>query len=474
MRYFFEEPIITLNDCRNDKFVAGVPNYKKVIVDKIGRIVSEEFKNIEPRRDGFFEVSNDYSTVSLMNGDGKIVIAGCKDIDEFTDDGIALVTKLDGSKCWITKEGFEFGKEYKNIGVFAGGYGAVQLENGKWTFIDKNFKPAGVTFDKVSYFEGDYASVMLDGKFYAVDKEFKITAGPFEGLIFRQDNIFAVYENEPKDEKLPYAYYTGDGKKIGKNYALVHGFKNGMSRVQTKKGYNFIDLEGNEILTETFMTAGNFGERYACVCKFDENGEHTFNFVDKSGKLLTDWYPYAGGAEDDKPFVLKGRKCYYLNEKGKPAGKGYSRLSMTSEGVAHCETSKDKYSYLFENGEFSEEFDGTSAFYCGFGVVRKDGHYDALNKQGHKLSKISQRASQIEAQPLSVLRFMDEFANDPETLNRLCDYAIEVLDYALASDRFDSSAKSEFVGDRKMIETLKLKTMSQIPEKEEVTTGWEW
>ena len=222
------------------------------------------------------------------------------------------------------------------------------------------------------------------------------------------------------------------------------------------------------------MTAGNFGERYAWVCKFDENGEHICNFVDKQGNLLTDWYYYAGGAEDDKPYVLKGRKFYYLNEKGKPAGKGYAGLSMTTEGVAHFESSKNKYSYIFENGEFSEEFDNVSAFGCGFGVVKNDGVYDAINKAGHKLSQISKRASEIEGQPIAVIGYMDEFANDPETLNMLCDHAIMVLDYAIASDRFNAAEKGQFASDRKMIETLKLKTMSQIPEKEEVTTGWEW
>ena len=69
---------------------------------------------------------------------------------------------------------------------------------------------------------------------------------------------------------------------------------------------------------------------------------------------------------------------------------------------------------------------------------------------------------------------MDEFANDPETLNMLCDHAIMVLDYAIASDRFNAAEKGQFASDRKMIETLKLKTKSLIPEKTTVTTGWEW
>ena len=131
-------------------------------------------------------------------GGGTFGIGG--NTSQITLQGYGKVTVTNGSNVPpVTKEGFEFGKEYKNIGVFAGGFGAVQLENDKWTFIDKNFKPVGATFDKVSFFEGDFATVVLDGKTFVINKEFKVTAGPFEGVIFRQDDIFAVYENNPEE-----------------------------------------------------------------------------------------------------------------------------------------------------------------------------------------------------------------------------------------------------------------------------------
>ena len=475
MKYFFESEIKTLHDCKNDKFVAGVPNYMHVIIDKIGRVISEEYKTINQRHDGFFEVSSDYKTMSLLNPDGKLVISGCYDIDEFSDDGIALVKKPDGSKCWITKDGFEFGKEYKDIGVFAGGYGAVMLDDGKWTYIDKNFKMADASFDLVGVFEDGYARVKMGEYQYVINTDFQIISGPFAGVLFRDKEIFAVHEVSPENPKLPYAYYTANGKKISKNYAMLHGFVNGFSRVECEKGYNFIDEQGNELLAETIMMAGNFGPRFAWVCKFDENGEHTHNFVDKQGRLFTDWCPMAGGAEDDKPFILKGRRCFYLNEKGKPAGKGYYSLSMTSEGVAHFESSKDKYSLLFEDGSASdEEFDKVGSFSSGMCVVRKDGEIDAINKRQHKLSDLSRLAAEIEAEPIKIIQMIDAFAGDLETLVLLCDHAIEVLDYALVSGEYDFAAKVQFESDKKMIETLKLKTKSLIPEKTNVTTGWEW
>ena len=475
MKYFFETQIKTLHDCKNDKFVAGVPDYKHVIIDKIGRVVSGEYKTLDQRRDGFFEVSNDYTTVSLMNPDGKIIIEGCRDIDDFSDDGIALVKKPDGSKWWITKEGYEFGKEYKDIGPFAGGYGAVMLEDGKWTYIDKNFKPAPVSFDKVGVFDEGYARVKVGEVQYVINTDFQVVAGPFAGVLFKDKGIFAVHEISPENLKLPYAYYNDKGQKISKNYRMLHGFINGFSRVECEKGYNFIDEQGNELLTEPVMLAGNFGPRYAWVCKFDENGEHIHNFIDKKGRLVSDWYGMAGGAEDDKPFVLKGRRCFYLNEKGKPAGKGYYSLSMTSEGVAHFESSKDKYSFLYEDGSVSnEEFDQAGRVFCGVSVVKNDGVYDAINTKQHKLSLISRHASDIEREPLKVIRLIDEYADDPETLEILCSHAIEVLDYALSSSEYDEAAKAQFESDKKMIETLKLKTKSLIPEKTIVTTGWEW
>lgn len=475
MKYFFETQIKTLHDCKNDKFVAGVPDYKHVIIDKIGRVISEEYKTINQRRDGFFEVSSDYKTMSLLDPNGRLVASGYNDIDEFSDDGIAIAKKQDGKKCWITKEGFEFGSEYKDIGIFAGGYGAVMLEDGKWSYIDKNFKVADVSFDKVGMFEDGYARVKVGEYQYVINTEFQAVAGPFAAVLFRQKGVFAVEEINPENPKLAYAYYNDKGQKISKNYKMLHGFINGLSRVECEKGYNFIDEEGNEILTETFMTAGNFGPRLAWVCKFDENGEHIHNFVDKQGKLFTDWCDMAGGAEDDKPFILKGRRCFYLNDKGKPAGKGYYSLSMTSEGIAHFESSKNKYSFLYEDGSVStEEFDHVGRFSSGMSVVRNNGEIDAVNAKQHKLSQISRYAADVESKPLKVIRLIDEFADDPETLSMLCAHAIEVLDYASASSEYDDAAKEQFASDKKMIETLKLKTKSLIPEKTAVTTGWEW
>lgn len=475
MKYFFETEIKTLHDYKNDKFVAGVPNYMHVIIDKIGRVVSDEYKTINQRRDGFFEVSSDYRTMTLLDPDCRVVISGCEDIDEFTDDGIAVAKKPDGTKCWITKEGYEFGKEYKDIGSFAGGYGAVMLDDGKWTYIDKNFKMADASFDKVGMFENGYARVKIGEYQYVINTDFSVIAGPFAGVLFRQDDMFAVHEVSPENPKRPYAYYTADGKKISKNYSMLHGFSNGLSRVECERGYNFIDEQGNELLSETILLAGNFGPRFAWVCKFDENGEHIHNFIDRQGRLFTDWCGMAGGAEDDKPYILKGRRCFYLNEKGKPAGKGYYSLSMTSEGIAHFESSKNKYSFLFEDGSVSaEEFDHVGSFSCGTCVVRQNAEIDAVNKNQRRLSVLSRHAADIEREPITVIRLIDEFADDPESLARLCDHAIEVLDYALSSSEYDDSAKAQFESDKKMIETLKLKTKSLIPEKTNVTNGWEW
>lgn len=475
MRYFFEEEVKTLHDCKNDRFVVGVPGYKQVLVDKIGRIVSDEYKYIKPRSDGYFEAEIDYKRNILIDGSGRVIVGECLDIDHFTDDGIALVTKQDKKKCWVTKDGFEFGKEYKNVGVFAGGFGSVQLENDKWVFIDKNFNVVSPQYDKVSFFDGGYALVQQDKDIFVIDTEFKIRSGPYAGVLCVKDGIVAACEKNPENPKLKYAYYTVDGKKLGKSYKLIYTFKNGISRVSTLEGENFIDMQGNELLEKPALMASNFGPRFAYIGKFDENGEHTFMLIDRNGKPASDWFAYIGGVEDDKPFAIKSHKAKYLNNKGVTVGKGYKRLTGLSEGVAHYESSNDKWTFIFEDGhESAEAYDHAGGFSCGYAVVKNGEVYDAITKAENKLSVISKVAFEIEREPIKVLSVCEKYEDDPEILKFLCEHAIEVLDYAIQSDEYDAGQKAQFADDKKMIEVLKIKTMSQIPEKKSGDDGWEW
>ena len=49
------------------------------------------------------------------------------------------------------------------------------------------------------------------------------------------------------------------------------------------------------------------------------------------------------------------------------------------------------------------------------------------------------------------------------------------LDMSVDSgEELDEKTKKQFVSDKKKIENLKLKTMSQLPGKGEATAGWEW
>ena len=68
-------------------------------MDKIGKIVSDEYLYITPRKDGFFTAEIDYKNKALIDANGRVIISGCLDIDEFSDNGIALVKKNDGSKA---------------------------------------------------------------------------------------------------------------------------------------------------------------------------------------------------------------------------------------------------------------------------------------------------------------------------------------------------------------------------------------
>ena len=469
MRYLYNTDILSFEDCINDRFIVCLGPSRYSLMDRIGRIADAEYKEIRPRFDGYFTVKNNWKTEMLMDKDGNIICEESKDIDLFTDDDIALVTELDGSKHWLTKQGVKFGDEFSDIGCFSGGFGCVMREDGSWTYVDKQMRMANVSFDMVMPFQHsiDHTYVKKDGKCYIINKNFEILSGPYEDIFWiEKENGLVVAESKNEKGKTVYTYYTPDGKQLSRAYEMVHGFKNGLSRVLTKDGYNFIDETGREICDRYFMTAWNFGEHFAWVCDFDENREFVHNYVRRDGTMPETWFPVVGNESEGLMSVMKGTRSYYIDEHEKIVSKAIKEPGMFHYGVATYSPRKGKVSYLTkEFVPFNEEFDSAYHFSDGFGKIRIGDTYDAINTHQIKISEMSRLASEIELNPISVCNLPSRFLEDTETVFYLCSHAIDVLDYALASPNYDDISKVQFARDRKMIETLKTKARSTMPER---------
>lgn len=459
MKYFHESEISFLEGCQNNRFIVHFGKEGCSLMNKIGEISDQRFRKITPRNDGYFVVEKEFLVDTLIDENCRIICDDCQDISEFSDDQIALVVKRDGQKRWITKEGFEFGEQFKDIGYFSGGFGPVALDNGKWSYIDKNMNVANVSFDlATSFFENDHAIVVNDDKFYIINKKFEIVSGPYHDVYFIDGDMVLV-----KHQDKSFAYYSVDGKKISKDYKMCFGFDGDISMVESEQGVGYINRQGEEICEPKYKNVQHFGDKLGVIGCFDKNGEHTFAFVKKDGSISQRWYPVADVDHEGKASAMIGRKFYYLDENLNPISKGYKRVGMFSNGVGTCEKPNGKSCYLDENfEEFGGEHDSVKTFGDGFGVVRNNGQYDAVSRAGLKLSKISEMAKKIELTPIKVLTLPEEFSNDKETLLNLCNHALEIIDFALDSDAYDDISKSQFLGDKKLIEVLKMKTQSAI------------
>ena len=469
MRYFSTTETKYLTKCQNGRFIATVGKFRKSIVDQIGRISNDEYYDMEPRSDGYFVVRENYRTESLMDQNGKIIYRDAKDIDLFTDDGIALVDKTDGTRRWITKEGFEFGGEYKDIGCFVGGYGLVQNDDDSWSYVDKNLQVVSGKYEKIApFFYGDYAWITQNGKKFVINKKFEVLSGPYDGILWIEEDGIIVTKTKEDDEPLKYAYFTIDGKQIGPRFKMVHGFVNGLSRVDTGSGYNFVDKKGNLICSKSYIHAQNFGENYAVVGGFDENGEHTFTFVGKDGKEFGGWHPVVSGESENGGvgFIYHRAKNYYVDAKGKVISKGFKNAHLFHEGFAYFESSKGKYQYMNEKFQpVGEEYDGASYFSEGWAVVKNNGEEDAVNKFGLKLGTLSFIAQKIEENPILVLSLPKEILVDTQSALNLANHSIEVIDYALASKEFSKDQKQQLLSDKNAISMLVMKLKMQKSEE---------
>ncbi|MBR2391556.1 MAG: WG repeat-containing protein [Clostridia bacterium] len=464
MRYFYNTETKYLSDCKNGAFIATVGQYRKALINPIGRISDDEYYEIEPRLDGYFTVRKNYKSESLMDKNGNIVYADAKDIDLFTDDDIALVDKLDGTKRWITKTGFEFGSEYKDIGCFTGGYGLVQNDDDTWSYVDRNLQIVSGKYEKAApFFNKDFAWISQNGQKFVINKKFEVLSGPYESILWiEEDGIVVTKKETEKDDPLKYAYFTVEGKQIGPNFKMIHGFENGFSRVDTGEGYNFVDLNGNLICEKNYIYAENFGEDYAVVGGFDEKGEHTFTFIGKDGKEFGGWHPVVSGQSEGIGYIYHRGKNYYVDGKGKVLSKGFKGAHLFSEGRTYFESSKGKYQFMTKDFQpIGEEFDRVSHFSEGWAVVRNGEVEDAVNKKGLKLSQISQIAEKIEQNPIVVLNLPKEIVEDKETSLNLANFAYDVLSYLIEYGNFDDLQKQQFESDRNSVKMLIMKIKSE-------------
>lgn len=455
--YLYNTQVENISDCINGRFIVRVfdaektaklhetswrkteKKYSYLMMDKLGRIFGEKFDSCSlgepPRADGFFEIEA-AGTKLLIDRDQNVICSDFYDIDEFSSNGVAVVEKPRGKRFLINLDGSIFSDEYVDYGPFVNGFAKVKLQNGKWSYIDEQGNLQACMFDTAkSFYNPNFAPITVQGENFVIDRNFKIVSGPYPNIMWIDEYNVVATMGRDENGATEYRYFTVDGVQLGPTAKFIHGFSDGISRVLTEDGYVFIRVEdGQQISQDKFKGAENFcGSMSTVFVGFDENGEHMFRFIRRDG-TLSEIFSSASMVGENLGIAFvegkngKGGKFHYINENFELSKKGYSRTGSFSEGIAHYECKKDRYTYLRDTFErFEGDFDSCSRFSEGFGVVRQDGIYDAVSSAEILLSEISRFAHKITLNPLSFLELPEAFLKDPELVEELFTLASNVV-----------------------------------------------
>ncbi len=220
---------------------------------------------------------------------------------------------------------FDF-RKYDNIGVFAGGYCAVQ-SGGLWSYINEkgSIKISG-KYTEAGVFANNLAYVTdRDGERYFID-----TGSNIKSYINNDANVQLLgIVNEglyPVQVDEEYYFSNMDGELVLGPYVGISSYNFGKAAVQVEEGWIFIDTEGKQLSPEVYLSVKldakgiafrngrAFVETEEGICMIDENfnvvGDRVFDdavpfyesgdtyaavkegvlwgFVDTTGKLCID------------------------------------------------------------------------------------------------------------------------------------------------------------------------------------------
>ena len=456
MKYLHELKLNSITEAGNDRFIVSFlssdQKSRRVLVDGLGRVVSEEYRDISKRMfDDCYDVeTDDYKTKIVLNNDGKVIYFGKEKVHSFSDDVAVLEDRKTKKTCWIDKTGRVFGTQFCSVSSFVNNSGVVKLDNGKYCLVDRNMQIISPEFDYLHpYFNPNYTFAVIDEKVVIIDRNFNICCDkitdengntqPFENILFIDENNIIWHMSESGENK--YCYVDTSGKKLGQDHEFIHGFSEGISRVQDKDGTRYVDLSGKYITDRSFVNASNFCGGYAIVGDFDNNGEHIFAYLKKDGTYLKlkskylqthpnvsdTWFAVTGEFHEKHAWVnIKGNSRQIIDDNGNVLNGMYYWLGAFCSGLAKHEKKNGKWTFVnLQSENFESEFDSANDFVGDFAVIKNNGIYDAVKTNELLLSEISSIAHQIEVNPRNVLNIPEKFFKDEKLVERLFEHSLD-------------------------------------------------
>ena len=274
---------------------------------------------------GMFYMMNDEGTYDYydISAPTQPVAGHFGSVTAFSDDGVAVCSRVGGALCVIDRKGQvikELPKEVSQCSMFARGMAAVQNDNGLWGYINLNGDTIVPTeYNSVNmYLYDDYALVVDKNQpndsainFSIIDKSGKVmfTGSTLEyqpvqpyfinGVlpVVRGDSLVCLDHNgkevaNPIDDKdkVEAGGYTDFSRTPSGNYIVIKGKKTGMV---DKNNNVLIPIEHDNLIDIN-------GERLIAV-----DGD-TFHIVDRNGQKVGNVTFANAHVSEDNPYATRG------------------------------------------------------------------------------------------------------------------------------------------------------------------------
>ena len=275
---------------------------------------------------GMFYVMNDDGSYDYYDVSAPTTpVAGhFGSVTSFSDDGVAVCSRVGGALCVIDRKGAvvkELPKDVSQCSMFSRGMAAFQNDNGHWGYINANgdtIVPA--TYSSANLFlYNDYAMVIDENQpsdsvvsFTVIDKSGKVmftsNTGEYQPIqpyyingvmpVMKGDTIVCLNENGKEvanpianPEKVQKGGYANFSRTPSGDYIVIN--KEGKTGMVDKNNNVLIPIEHNNLIDIN-------GERLIAV-----NGD-SYQIVDRSGKQVGNVKFQDAHVSEDSPFATRG------------------------------------------------------------------------------------------------------------------------------------------------------------------------
>ena len=146
--------------------------------------------------------------------------------------GFAYVQLQDGSWTFVDREGKLQEGRYKEVGHYCEGFAWVQLKDGFWTFVDKEGKLQEGRYLGVGKYSEGFAHVQLqDDSYTFVDREGKLQEGRYKDAGYYSEG-FAVVQLQDGS----WTFVDKEGKLQNGRYQEAYHYSEGFAAVQLEDG----------------------------------------------------------------------------------------------------------------------------------------------------------------------------------------------------------------------------------------------